>query len=120
MLDIFPFPTVKEGKPENQVAEIVSYLIQFKEILEFALTNISEENLSPTLANKLNQSGISIDESVEVAQSSAKSLTVSDVVNSDIFELAVKSAKIKNLLFNVNFETGHLDYNITFEEENDG
>ena len=120
MLDIFPFPDIKEGKPEKQVADLVSYLIQFKEILEFALTNISEENLSPTLISKLNQLGISIDESVEVAQSSAKSLTVSDVVNSDIFKLAIKTEKIKDLLFNVNFETGHLDYNLTFEEENDG
>lgn len=120
MLDIFPFPPITEGTPEKQVSALINYLIQFKETLEFALTNISEENLSPTLANKLNQSGISIDESVEVAQSSAKSLTVSDVVNSDIFKLAIKSAKVKDLLFNVNFETGHLEYNLTFEEEQDG
>ena len=63
MLDLLPFPIVKGDTPEKQISELVSYLIQFKETLEFALMNISTENLSPELVNKLNELGAGIEKS---------------------------------------------------------
>lgn len=115
MVDIFPFPGITEKTPEKQIGEIVNYLIQFKETLEFAITNISTENLSEELVRKLNELGADIeknkdDRKEEIAQISNKSLTVSDVCNSEIFKAAVKSESIKNVKFNVNLATGHLEY----------
>ena len=115
MVDIFPFPGITEKTPEKQIGEIVNYLIQFKETLEFAITNISTENLSEELVRKLNELGADIeknkdDRKEEIAQISNKSLTVSDVCNSEIFKAAVKSESINNVKFNVNLATGHLEY----------
>ena len=125
MVDMFPFPSVTEGSPEKQIAELVNYLIQFKETLEFALTNISEENLSVALSNKLEELGLNIDRSNEereneVAQISNKTLTVADVCNSELFKIALKTEHEKNIQFNVNFETGHLEYAVSSEEVNNG
>lgn len=123
MFDIFPFPRITGNTPEEQIAELSNYLIQFKETLEFALTNISAENLSPDLINKLNELGADIEKSneereSEVAQISINSLTVSDVCNSDLFKLAVKSMLSQYISFNVNYETGHLEYALSSEEVN--
>lgn len=121
MMDMFTFPSVRGSSPEEQIAELVNYLIQFKETLEFALTNISTDNLSPALVNKLNELGANIERSNEergdeVAQIATNSLTISDVCNSDLFNLSVKSEVAKviddvnTIVCNVNFETGHLEY----------
>ena len=113
---MFPFPTVTDGKTEKQqIAELVSYLIQFKETLEFALTNISTENLSSALVNKLNELGTNIEKNKEeraeeVAQISNKTLTVSDVCNSDLLKSAIQTEVRENVKFNVNFNTGCLEY----------
>ena len=122
MIDVFPFPTVTEGTPEKQIAEIVNYLIQFKETLEFALGNISTENLSSDLVNKLNELSLDINKGNEdrddvVAQITNKALTVSDVCNSDLFKLSVKSEASKYISFSINFETGHLEYATSNDEE---
>ena len=114
MVDMFPFPGLTESTPEKQIVEIVNYLIQFKETLEFAITNISTENLSEELIRKLNELGADIERSKDdrqeaVAQLSNKTLTVSDVCNSDLFKSAVRSESLKNVTFSVNFETGHLE-----------
>lgn len=118
MVDMFPFPTVTECKPEKQIAEILNYLIQFKETLEFALTNISTENLSPDLLNRLDELGMNIDKSKEerveeVAQISKNAITVSDVCNSNIFKLSVRSEVSEGISFSVNFETGQLEYTVS-------
>ena len=126
MFDMLPFPRVTESKTEKQqIAELVSYLTQFKETLEFALMNISSDNLSPELVNKLNSLGADIERSNtvredEVAQVKAQALTVSDVCNSDLFKLAIESETSKYISFNVNFETGHLEYATSNEEVNNG
>lgn len=114
MVDMFPFPSITSSTPEKQIAELLNYLIQFKETLEFALTNISTDNLSPELVSKLNEIGADIEKSNEhreeqITQVAIKSLTVSDVVNSGIFEAAVTN-QIANIKFNVNFDTGYLEY----------
>ena len=126
MVDMLPFPRVTEGKPEKQqIAELVNYLTQFKETLEFALMNISTDNLSAELVSKLNSLGADIEQSNalredEVAQVKSQSLTVSDVCNSELFKLSVESEASKYISFNVNFETGHLEYATSNEEVNNG
>ena len=125
MFDVLPFPRIPEGSPESQIAELVNYLIQFKETLEFALMNISYENLSPDVVNKLEELGADIDKSnsareEEVAQVSMKALTIPDVINSDLFSEAIKNETSKQISFNINFDTGHLEYALVKEEENNG
>lgn len=124
MVDMFSFPRINGNAPEKQqISELVSYLIQFKETLEFALMNISDENLSAGLVKKLNALGADIAKSNEVredevAQVSSQALTVSDVVNSELFKEAVLSAGGYYTEFNVNFETGQLEYTTLMKEEN--
>ena len=114
MVDILPFPRITANTSEGQIAELTSYLVQFKETLEFALMNISEENFSADLIKKLNSLGANIEESnknreEELAQVSTKSLTVSDVCNSDVFKASVNS-QISGITFSVNFSTGNLEF----------
>lgn len=124
MVDMFPFPRVTGGTPNEQIAELLNYLIQFKETLEFTLANISTENLSPDLVNKLNEMGADIEKSNEareneITQISVNTLTISDVCESDIFKSAVENEVSDNLnktitiTFNVNFESGQLEYTIS-------
>lgn len=125
MVDMFPFPRVIGKTPEEQISELTDYMVQFKETLEFALMNISIDNLSPELVAKLNELGADIEKNKteredEVAQITNKSLTVSDVCNSDIFKDAIKDEMNVVYGFNVNFETGHLEYNAFNEEVNNG
>ena len=125
MFDVLPFPRIPAGRPENQIAELVNYLIQFKETLEFALMNISYENLSPDLVKKLNELGADIERSnsareEEVAQVSVNALTIPDVINSDLFSKAIKNETSKYTSFNINFDTGHLEYAVSDEEGNNG
>ena len=96
MIDTFPFPRITANTAEGQIAQLVDYMVQFKEILEFALMNISTDNLSPDLVAKLNELGANIEKSneartEEIAQVSNNSLTVSDVCNSDVFKAAVQN-----------------------------
>lgn len=111
MLDMFPFLRMNGNTADEKVSEIENYLIQFKEILEFALGNITEENLSPELIKKLNGAGANItNKEEELSQISAKSLTIADVCNSQSFKDAILKESIKNVSFNINFENGHLEY----------
>lgn len=124
MVDMLPFPRITGNTPAEQIGEILNYLIQFKETLEFALVNISTENLSPDLVNKLNELGANIEQSQaeresELAQISRGNLTVSDVLNSEGFKVELKN-EVSNIKFTVNFESGHLEYNTSNEEVNDG
>lgn len=117
MYDMLPFPNINAKDAEGQVAQINNYLIQFKETLEFILTNISVDNLSQDLVEKLNTLGADMEKSNEemddqLAQVASKSfLTVSDVINSPSFPLAL-NAEVKKIEFSVNFNTGNLEYDI--------
>lgn len=111
MYDMLPFPNITSKTTEGQVAEINSYLIQFKETLEFILSSIGIENLSAELVALLNSLGAEIkktnkDKDEELQQVSNKTLTVSDVINSDDFKKALES----DYKFTVNFDTGNLEY----------
>ncbi|MBO7240228.1 MAG: hypothetical protein J6V23_07080 [Bacteroidaceae bacterium] len=108
---MLPFPNQTEKTVEGQVKEIHDFLIQFKETLEFILTNIGIDNLSEELVKKLNSLGADIEKNneikgEEIQQVSSKMLTVSDVINSEAF----KAALTNEYQFTVNFETGNLEY----------
>ena len=118
MVDMLPFPRVTGETSEKQIVELVDYLVQFKETLEFALMNISTENLSQDLVNHLNELGANIEKSnedraSEIAQvSKFSSITVSDVCNSEAFKNEINK-RILSLKFHVNFETGCLEYGVS-------
>lgn len=98
MYDMLPFPNITGSTAEELKSQINHYLLQFKETLEFALTNISSENLSQELVAQLNSLGADIEKSNEerdelINQVSGKSgISVSDVINSDPFKEALKTA----------------------------
>lgn len=103
MYDMLPFPNITARNTEEQVAQINNYLIQFKESLEFILTNISTENLSQDLIAQLNTLGADIvksneDRADQIQQMSNKTLTVSDVINSIAFKLALDNVTPKQYL----------------------
>ncbi len=115
MMDMLPFPRIMGNTPEEKIASLLNYLIQFKETLEFALTNISSENLSPDLVSMLNELGADIEKSNEdreneITQVSNKALTISDVCESDLVKLTIANEIEENVKINVNYETGHLEY----------
>lgn len=119
MYDVLPFPNiVATQSAEELTAQINNYLIQFKESLEFALMNISTDNLSPDLIERLNTLGADIEKSIEerddqIKQVANKTLSVSDVINSPAFSAALESEvaeDIANIKFAVNFDTGNLEY----------
>ena len=96
MQDIFEFPNITAGTPQEQAKQINDYLIQFKERLEFVLMNISVENLSKELREKLSSLGTDIKNSNEemgdqMQQVAKKTISVSDVINSEMFKSALKA-----------------------------
>ncbi len=112
MYDLLPFPQITATDPREQVKQVTEYLMRFKEELEFILTSSSVENLSPELIERLNGLGADIETSnvereEQLTQMNARSLTVSDVINSSAFETALKN---NTPTFSINFETGNLEY----------
>lgn len=121
MIDMFPFPRLVGNTPEEQIASIVDYLVQFKETLEYAINDISTDNLSPELIRKLNDLGAGIEQAKsesedEIAQVSVNTLTITDVCESEQFKSAVKSETSKYVKFTINFDTGHLEYALLNKE----
>ena len=121
MLDMFPFLRLTGNTPEEQIASIADYLIQFKETLEYAINDISTDNLSPELIKKLNDLGADIEKTKseseeEIAQVSVNTLTVSDVCESEQFKSAIVSETSKYVSFTINFDTGHLEYALLNKE----
>lgn len=103
MQDMLPFPNLMGKDADEKLAQLNNYLIQFKETLEFVLTNISIENLSQDLVNKLNTLGADIEKSNEdrddqIGQVTKRALTISDVMNSNSFHLALDSVTPKKYL----------------------
>lgn len=121
LIDTLPFPRVISDTPEGQISELINYLIQFKETLEFTLMNISTENLSSDLVNKLNELGADIEKSKTdredaLVQLTVDTLTISDVCESNTFKIAIENEVSKYVTFSVNFNTGHLEYATSNEE----
>ena len=97
MYDMLPFPNITGKTVEEQTAQINNYLIQFKETLEFILSNISTDNLSPELVAKLNSLGAEIEKTTEesaeqIQQITNREISVSDVINSQAFQSAIENA----------------------------
>lgn len=114
-MDMLPFPRIMGNTTEEKIADLLNYLIQFKETLEFALTNISTDNLSPDLVKKLNELGADIEKSNEdreneLTQVSNNALTISDVCSSALVKLTIAKEIEENVSIKVNYETGHLEY----------
>lgn len=94
VVDLFPFLRLMGDTPEKQIGEIVEYLMQFKEMVEFALGNISTDNLSPEFATKLSEIEGSVNQinknrEEDYAQIISKILKTSDIFNSEAFKSAV-------------------------------
>ena len=111
-----PFPQITSQDTREQVKELTDYLFKLIENLEFALTDISYENLSQELVEKLTSLGADIemqkeDQKDQLQQVSNSSITISDVVNSPAFDMAVKAEVKANIpTFTINFATGELEY----------
>lgn len=97
MFDILPFPNITAKDPEERIGQVVDYLLQFKEDLEFILTNLTTENLSPELQAKIASVKSSTDvftaeQTEQLSQMKGSSggggggISVSDVLNSAAFK----------------------------------
>lgn len=112
MFDILPSPQITATEPTEQLNQIKEYLFLFKEELEFILSNLNEDNISQTLVDKFNSLGADIEKNInenneQIEQIGSRTLTVSDIINSTAFKLALES---EIPTFSVNFETGQLEY----------
>jgi hypothetical protein len=81
MMDLFSFPSVKGKTPEEQIPEIINYLVQFKETLEFELAELSSRS-----GNEASGEG------------------------SASGEQYISMPMPSKVTFRVNFETGNLEY----------
>lgn len=125
--DILPYPNITAKDPEDQLTQINNYLIQLKESLEFVLTNISADNLSPDLVQKLNDLGSDIkttaqEQDDQIQNIAHKSLTVSDVINSEAFKTVMKSVYAKipvKYLASISEKVGDTKTTYTFTDESD-
>lgn len=93
MVDMLPFLRTSGSTTEQQLAEVISYLLQFKETLEFVLTNISFENFSPDVKETLDKL--------------AEIIANNNAEKENEFEQFIKN---NVLTLRINFETGNLDY----------
>lgn len=102
MNELLPSPHITALNDKEQIQQMRSYLFQLKESLEFILTNIGTENLSDTLLKDLKNMGMSIAEvqsDVDMRQKTTvglineSNLTVSDVINSALFEAEIQEVK---------------------------
>jgi hypothetical protein len=102
MYDILPFPNITATDVKEQVVQINNYLIQFKEELEFVLTNLGEDNLSESLRQTINalSENTHSDADEETLQQIVQSgLKITDVINSRLFkEETLKGVRVNGIL----------------------
>ena len=118
MFDFLPFPNITAKEPDEKISQIVDYLLQFKEDLEFILTNLSTENLSPELQSRIASLKASTDvfTNEQTEQIKQMNISVSDVMNSPAFIAYAEGAqeytdqKMESLTFSVDYETGYLNF----------
>ena len=106
MYDMLPFPNINATNIEELSFQTNNYLIQFKETLEFILTNIGADNLSQDLMEKLNSLGAEIEKTIEenddqFQQVAGNTLTLADVINSSAFKTSLEGATPKNYIKSV-------------------
>ena len=136
MYDMLPFPQITATDTKDQIKQINDYLMHFKESLEFILMNISADNLSSSLLDKLNKFEKEIEalntvEENVIQQVSNKTITALDVIGSEAYKASIKqiedkfAEELKKLEkkitpavvmdtvidgLKVNLETGELEY----------
>ena len=98
MYDLFEYPNISGGTVQEIATQVNNYLVQFKETLEFALTNIGADNLSVDLAVKLNELGADIvqnkvEQNESFQQVAGRALTVSDVINSASYKASIEQVE---------------------------
>ena len=117
MFDILPFPNITAKETDERVAQVIDYLLQFKEDLEFILTNLTSENLSPELQSKIaslkTSSELFTDEQSEQISQTAKKggVTAVDILSSTEF---IKYAEDATAY--VNRKVDDLDYIVSGEQ----
>lgn len=115
MFDILPFPNITGTTPQEQVSQLTNYLIQFKEELEFVLTNLSADNLSGDLRQQLEALGANVETYKEEQQDATEQivqngLTISDVLNSPAFKASMQG--VNTNVSNVDKKVTELDKKI--------
>lgn len=98
MVDLFPFPKLNGTTPEAQIAELVRYLTEFKELLEFELRNISMENLSSELRDKINGLGVNIEQTNENREEELAQITkiIRETVQAEISKMTTLNEEVNN------------------------
>ena len=105
MFDVLPVPNITAKDNGEKITQVVDFLFQFREELEFLLTGIASGDYArlttkPTIEN------------TSVA-STERQLTVAEVINSAAFKAALEGVKgMSEIVFLINFETGNLEYEI--------
>ena len=95
MIDALPFLHLTAKDTNTQIEQITEYLFHLKEALELILMNISTDNLSAELRDKLNKyskeiEGL-IERDVELAQQMVENaITVEDVLESEEYKESLK------------------------------
>ena len=127
MFDILPFPNITAKEPEERISQVVDYLLQFKEDLEFILTNLTTDNLSPELQAKINSvkpdKDVFSDDQMEQLSQMKGGISVFDVLNSAAFKAYSDSVdeKIDSVLdgisFYLDYTTGELYYKTGGKDE---
>ena len=118
MFNELPFPHITATDVKDQIKQINDYLVCLKESLEFLLMNISADNLSPELINRLNALGVDIknaDKEEETQQMTNRILSVTDVLTSEEYKKERKKIKAEVIqesteVLQANLETGALEY----------
>ena len=96
MVDLFPYPQIDKSLPvELQTRQIVDYLSQLKQELEFVIASISDKEVKFTDA-QINQINKMINDG----------LNISEIINSKEFKKAVAS----DIDIHLNIETGCIEY----------
>lgn len=100
MIDALPFPHITAKDTQEQIKQINDYLVYFKESLEFILMNISADNLSSDLVDKLNRFDSEIEtlkmiEDNVIQQVSNKTITALEVIESEEYKASIKELEDK-------------------------
>ena len=99
MLDVLPFPNITAKDTEERISQLIDYLYQFREELEFLLMNISVDNLSQELQAKIgaikqNTEVFTEEQTEQLGQmSTGGGASVTDVLNSAAFKSHVQSER---------------------------
>lgn len=124
MFDTLPFPNMTAKDAEERSKQTIDYLLQLREELVFILDSIVSGEYGK-LTTQVTQATEVID---KVMNTSKDVLTIAEVINSAAFKAAINGVldsvseevekrlpdevakQMPDITFNVNFETGNLEY----------